>query len=240
VPGPDPVPGRGAGAREDTPVRVLRVFTDGAGQWGNPLGVVDGALVGEDDRQRVAHALGFSETIFIDDSATGELRIFTPAVELPLAGHPLVGAAWVLRHERLAEGTIELRPPGGLVRAWGDADGRTWIEAPLATLPDWTLVELSSPSAVERLTGPLRPDHDHVVYWAWMERGVMRLRCFAPCFGVTEDEATGSAALRLAAMLEQPLEIRQGKGSLLHARPVDSDRAAVGGSVAEDEALRLP
>jgi predicted PhzF superfamily epimerase YddE/YHI9 len=65
----------------------------------------------------------------------------------------------------------------------------------------------------------------------------MRVRCFAPRFAVTEDEATGSAALRLTAMLEEPIEIRQGRGSLLSARPVDADRAAVGGLVVEDAPL---
>jgi predicted PhzF superfamily epimerase YddE/YHI9 len=132
---------------------------------------------------------------------------------------------------------LELRPPGGLVHAWADVNDRTWIEAPLGTLPDWTLVRLDSPDAVEDLAGPLRPDHDHVVYWAWIETGVLRVRCFAPRFGVAEDEATGSAALRLTAMLNLPIEIRQGKGSLLFARPVDADRAAVGGLVVEDEPL---
>ena len=68
----------------------------------------------------------------------------------------------------------------------------------------------------------------------------MRARCFAPAFGVVEDEATGSAALRLTAALERPVEIRQGKGSLLHARPLERDRAAVGGLVTEDASLALP
>jgi predicted PhzF superfamily epimerase YddE/YHI9 len=219
---------------------MLRVFTDEAGHWGNPLGVIDGALVKEADRQGVARELGFSETIFIDDRARGELRIFTPAVELPLAGHPLVGAAWLLRHEHRAAGAIELRPPGGLVRAWADGEDRAWIEAPLGPLPDWTIVELDSPDTVESLDGPLRDDHDHVVYWARMAPGVLRVRCFAPLFGVVEDEATGSAALRLTAMLDQPVEIRQGKGSLLYARPVDKVTATVGGLVVEDVPLRLP
>src|ERR1700688_857038 len=112
----------------DRPVTVLRVFADESGNHGNALGVVDGELGRPDDRQRVAHELGFSETIFIDDHATGELRIFTPSGELPLAGHPLVGAAWFLAAER-GHGTgsaaaaageldastiLELRPPGGL------------------------------------------------------------------------------------------------------------------------------
>jgi predicted PhzF superfamily epimerase YddE/YHI9 len=126
------------------------------------------------------------------------------------------------------------------VRAWADESDATWIDAPLATLPDWTLVRLDDPAEIEQLTGPLQPDHDHVVYWAWIEAGIMRVRCFAPSFGVQEDEATGSAALRLTALVDQPIEIRQGKGSLLHARPVDSERAAVGGRVVEDEPLPLP
>jgi len=219
---------------------VLRVFTDPAGLCGNALGVIDGRLVGETDRQRVAHELGFSETIFIDDPTTGVLRIFTPAVELPLAGHPLVGAAWLLRHEDDSPALLELRPPGGLVRAWRDTDSRTWVDAPLASLPDWTLIQLRSPVAIDDLSGPLLPEHDHVVYWAWIEPGLVRMRCFAPRFGITEDEATGSAALRLTTALGQPIDIRQGRGSVLNARPIDHDRAAVGGLVVEDQPLGLP
>jgi len=224
----------------EKPVRVLRVFTDTAGIWGNSLGVIDGGLVGETDRQRVAYELGFSETIFIDDRATGRLRIFTPAVELPLAGHPLVGAAWLLRRESGSPALYELRPPGGLVRAWCDAGDRTWIDAPLSSLPDWTLIQLGSPTAIDDLCGPLQLEHDHVVYWAWIESGVIRMRCFAPKFGIAEDEATGSAALRLTTALGQPIDIRQGKGSVLHARPIHSYRAAVGGLVVEDEPLGMP
>ena len=226
--------------QETTPVRVLRVFTDVAGRFGNPLGAIDGALVEEADRQRVAHELGFSETIFIEDRATGALRIFTPATELALAGHPLVGAAWLLSRESSDRTLLELRPPGGLVRAWSDIDTRTWIDAPLQSLPDWTLVELALPAAIDDLHGPLLPEHDHVFYWAWVEPGVVRARCFAPRFGIAEDEATGSAALQLTTVLGAPIEIRQGKGSVLSARPIDSGRAAVGGLVVEDEPLRLP
>ncbi|MFZ3343747.1 PhzF family phenazine biosynthesis protein, partial [Mycobacterium sp.] len=62
-------------------VTVLRVFTDGAGNFGNPLGVVDAAKVGPDQRQAVAAQLGYSETIFVDlpaaDSHTAHARIYT-------------------------------------------------------------------------------------------------------------------------------------------------------------------
>jgi PhzF family phenazine biosynthesis protein len=76
-------------------IEVLRVFTDDQGNYGNPLGVVlDGTAVPDSQqRQKLATALGFSETVFVDDIAHGDLRIFTPTVELPFAGHPTVGAA---------------------------------------------------------------------------------------------------------------------------------------------------
>ena len=89
-----------------TTLHTLRVFLGPDGEGGNPLGVFpDGHLIAPADRQAVAAELGFSETVFVDDRATGELRIFTPAVELPLAGHPLVGTAWLLGS------TCSARPP---------------------------------------------------------------------------------------------------------------------------------
>src|SRR5436305_6282719 len=69
-------------------LHVLRVFVDDHGRHGNPLGVfLDGHDIAPDRRQRIAAELGFSETVFLEDRKTGELRIFTPSMELPLAGH---------------------------------------------------------------------------------------------------------------------------------------------------------
>ena len=67
-------------------------------------------------RQAVAADLGFSETVYVDDPDRGSLRIFTPASELPFAGHPLVGTAWLLRESGLRVGT--LHPPAGPVPTW--------------------------------------------------------------------------------------------------------------------------
>jgi len=68
---------------------------------GNPLAVVskaDGLL--DDQMQRIAAEFNLSETVFITkpktERHTAALRIFTPQVELPFAGHPTVGAAVVL------------------------------------------------------------------------------------------------------------------------------------------------
>ena len=95
-------------------LHVLRVFCDEAGEHGNPLGVfLDGGEVPPERRQAVAHELGFSETVFVDDAARGEIRIFTPGLELPFAGHPTVGTAWLLAHE--GEAVEVLRPPAGEV-----------------------------------------------------------------------------------------------------------------------------
>ncbi|HEU4399866.1 MAG TPA: PhzF family phenazine biosynthesis protein, partial [Actinomycetota bacterium] len=107
-------------------LHVLRVFVAPDGTGGNPLGVfLDGAAVTEGRRQAVAADLGFSETVFVDDPRAGRLRIFTPAAELPFAGHPLVGTSWLLARERTA--VAVLRPPAGEVPTFLDGDGVTWI-----------------------------------------------------------------------------------------------------------------
>ena len=70
------------------PVEVVHVFTAPDGRFGNPLGIVDGSLVAEPDRQRVAAALGYSETVYVDDAATGTLRIYSATGEMPFAYPP--------------------------------------------------------------------------------------------------------------------------------------------------------
>jgi predicted PhzF superfamily epimerase YddE/YHI9 len=57
--------------------------------------------------------------------------------------------------------------------------------------------------------------------WAWEdeEAGRVRATVFPVQFGIEEDEATGTHAVRLAARLGRRLTIRQGKGSLILAEP---------------------
>jgi PhzF family phenazine biosynthesis protein len=78
---------------------------------GNPAAVVDGEGLTGELMQRVALNQKLSETVFLlppDHAANhARLRIFTPARELPFAGHPTVAAAHVL----LSEGTV--RPHDG-------------------------------------------------------------------------------------------------------------------------------
>ena len=83
-------------------VTVLRVFTDSAGNFGNPLGVVDAATVDVDQHQHVAAELGYSETVFIDVPAAGSntanARIYPPLIELPpLARTSAENSDWLSR-----------------------------------------------------------------------------------------------------------------------------------------------
>ncbi|HEU4944039.1 MAG TPA: PhzF family phenazine biosynthesis protein, partial [Solirubrobacterales bacterium] len=81
-------------------LHVLRVFVNEDREWGNALGVfVDGSAVAADERQPIAAELGFSETVFVEGRSEGRMRIYTPRVELPFAGHPTVGTAWLLARE---------------------------------------------------------------------------------------------------------------------------------------------
>jgi len=70
---------------------------------GNQLAVVTSAdSLPEHDMQRIAREMNFSETTFVSDAAHAggyDVRIFTPATELPFAGHPTLGTAYVIRHE---------------------------------------------------------------------------------------------------------------------------------------------
>ena len=221
-------------------LHVLRVFVAPEGTGGNPLGVfLDGPAVPEGRRQEVAADLGFSETVFVDDPAAGAVRIFTPAAELPFAGHPLVGTSWLLARERTT--VAMLRPPAGVVPTFTDGDGMTWIRGRAEWAPQMSFRQLADPGQVDALDGA--PDGlGFADCWAWEDEaaGQVRARVFAPAFGIAEDEATGAAAVRLVSRLGRPVTIRQGTGSLLRARPGPDGTAEVGGEVALDRVGDYP
>jgi predicted PhzF superfamily epimerase YddE/YHI9 len=221
-------------------LHVLRVFVAPDGTGGNPLGVfLDGPAVPEGRRQAIATDLGFSETVFVDDAAAGAVRIFTPAAELPFAGHPLVGTSWLLARERTA--VAVLRPPAGEVPTFVDDEGVTWIRGRAEWAPEMTIRQLESPAWVDALTGA--PDGlGFADFWSWEDEaaGHVRARVFAPAFGIAEDEATGAAAARLVSQLGRPVTIHQGTGSLLRARPGPDGTADVGGDVALEQVRDYP
>jgi predicted PhzF superfamily epimerase YddE/YHI9 len=215
-------------------LHVLRVFCAEDGTGGNPLGVfLDGSGVPEAERQAVAAELGYSETVFVEDREANALRIFTPEVELPLAGHPLVGTAWLLREK--GSPAEALRPPAGRVGVRYEGE-LPFVSADPEWAPRFDFVEVASPTEVDQLAGP--PEGRGMVgVWAWAEEAdTIRERVFAPEAGVSEDEATGAAAMRLVAQIGRPIQIRQGRtaGSLIYARPLEDGRVEVGGRVELD------
>lgn len=100
------------------------VFATGP-MTGNPLAVI---LEADDwparRMQAMAAELGLSETAFVlppEGDGDLRLRIFTPRRELPMAGHPVVGAAWVINAAGLIDGRGRIETGAGVleVRARG-------------------------------------------------------------------------------------------------------------------------
>lgn len=213
-------------------LHVLRVFVNEESEWGNPLGVfLDGGPVPGSARQGVAAELGFSETVFVDDRAEGRLRIHTPAVELPFAGHPTVGAAWLLA--RAGSPVEALRPPSGDVPV-RHAEGATFVAARAEWAPQFEYRQLDSPAEVRALAASGQVSNAYA--WSWIDEaaGTIRARSFVPDLGIAEDEATGSAAIGLCARLGRPITVHQGHGSVLICRPLSDGRIELGGAVVLD------
>lgn len=194
---------------------MVRVFTDADGAFGNALGIVRGEDVPEPDRQALTHALGYSETIFVDEPQgdTARAQIFTPAVELPFAGHPTVGLAWWLASTGRPVSSLQV--PAGEVQVAYDAE-TTQVRARPEWAPEFTFHDCADPAEVEALD-PSRFADGHHYAWAWVDEpaGSIRSRMFAPLMGIAEDEATGAAACRITERLGRGLSITQGRGSQL-------------------------
>jgi len=84
----------------EIPFVTVDVFTDER-FFGNPLAVItDARGLSGVDMQKIATEFGYSETTFVlppvDPANSAEVRIFTPVTEVPFAGHPNVGTAFVL------------------------------------------------------------------------------------------------------------------------------------------------
>lgn len=201
-------------------LHVLRVFLGPDGGGGNPLGVfLDGAAIPSDRRQAVAHELGFSETVFVDavEGRSARLAIFTPAAELPFAGHPTVGTAWLLTSVGRPVDTLHVR--AGDVATW-QADGRSWIRARAAWVHRFAIRHLDTVAEVDALR-PGRMGDPGLYAWTWEDEaaGRLRSRYFPTDYGILEDEATGAAAVVMGDHLARPVTIRQGVGSEILVRP---------------------
>jgi trans-2,3-dihydro-3-hydroxyanthranilate isomerase len=119
--------------------RIVNVFTHNGGPLtGNPLCVFeDGSGLDTATLQALARQFNLSETTFIEpsDSANARVRIFTPSYEMPFAGHPTLGTAFVCRALGMGGDDLRLQMQAGIipVRATGNrwtlqANPPTWRE----------------------------------------------------------------------------------------------------------------
>jgi trans-2,3-dihydro-3-hydroxyanthranilate isomerase len=255
---------------------TVDVFTDRA-FGGNPLAVVlDAGGLSTAQMQAVASEFNYAETTFVlpprDAANDAQVRIFTVYTELPFAGHPNVGTAYVLATQapkppqrlRFEEGAglvaVEILQEGGntvgaeltapqplrkLTRFSADqvaatvalsaADIRTERHQPLIIsvgMP-FLVAELNSRDALRRarpdaaaFARTLPCDGAFAVYLytrdvALAERPCdLQARMFHPgASGLTEDPATGSATVAVAALLadlsdqrDDELKLRIGQG----------------------------
>lgn len=126
--------------------RIVNVFTESS-LAGNALAVFEDAA-GLSDAQMQGLALQFnlSETTFVlpSASATVRVRIFTPAFEMPFAGHPTLGTAHVVRSLRSCGDRVTLEMQAGIIPV--SAEGAAWTltaNAPRARQPSATRAELA-------------------------------------------------------------------------------------------------
>jgi PhzF family phenazine biosynthesis protein len=124
--------------------RILNVFTSGGGRLsGNPLAVVeDGSGLDPAQMQALARQFNLSETTYILPSkrAAALVRIFTPAYEMPFAGHPTLGTAHVCRALKLGGDQLGLEMRAGIIPVTANGDHWTLRAAPATS----RLVDLKS------------------------------------------------------------------------------------------------
>jgi trans-2,3-dihydro-3-hydroxyanthranilate isomerase len=119
---------------------VADVFTDTPLE-GNQVAVfTDARELPEESLQRLAREMNFSETVFVYPAEAGghaKMRIFTPAVEVPFAGHPTLGTAFVLAAP-LQLGEIRLETGSGIVPVRLEREGARivfgWMSQPLPSI----------------------------------------------------------------------------------------------------------
>ena len=95
--------------------------------------------------QLIAREFGHPETVFVlppqNPAHRAKLRIFTPAIELPFAGHPTVGASWWLRDRGTPVNTLQV--PAGIVQVTYE-DDLTAVSARSEWAPEFAIYDLES------------------------------------------------------------------------------------------------
>jgi trans-2,3-dihydro-3-hydroxyanthranilate isomerase len=141
------------------PFRIVDVFAERP-LAGNQLCVVpDAGDLAADLMRAVAVEIGFSETAFVTgiDGDRYDLRIFTPGREMPFAGHPTVGTAFLLVSEGRIRSPAVQRVRAGDFHVEADPEAGT---ARVRQLPPTFGPEVRDPERLARAVG-LRPEDLH-------------------------------------------------------------------------------
>ena len=168
----------------------LDVFSHRPGT-GNPLGVVlDAEDLSDHEMQALAAWLNLSETVFFLPPGSGadyRIRIFTPCMELPFAGHPSVGAAWAAAHLGLASprnGQLMQQCEAGLLPAQLSGpreDLRASVRSPRAQLRE--LAAPALPAALAAIAAaPATLWNNGPDWWLLEVRDEAALRALQPDF----------------------------------------------------------
>ena len=139
----------------------LDVFADGPYK-GNPLAVfpdVDGLSTAQ--MQAIAREMNLSETSFVTrvDGDGYDVRIFTPVEELPFAGHPTIGTAWLLEHIGSIKGAATIQRSAAGVTPLTLDEGVWWFERAGWADPN---LEDSRPDSTSALAGALGLAEDDI------------------------------------------------------------------------------
>jgi trans-2,3-dihydro-3-hydroxyanthranilate isomerase len=139
---------------------VVDVFTD-TPLRGNQLAVfTDAREIPEHDLQPLAKEMNFSETVFVypSEAAHARIRIFTPSSEIPFAGHPTLGSAFVLGQPMQLD-SIALETGAGVVPVRLEREGAKvvfgWMEQPIPTVETFEAPALLEALGVERAELPV-------------------------------------------------------------------------------------
>jgi PhzF family phenazine biosynthesis protein len=197
----------------------LDVFAPRPGT-GNPLGaVLDAGDMDTASMQALAAWLNLSETIFFlppDAGADYRIRIFTPAAELPFAGHPSVGAAWLAATLRLAtprNGRLIQQCAAGLLPAEVHGDP----QRPDIRLrsPRGRLLDTALGSVPAELAAIAQPGHaielwnNGPSWWLIEAASAEQLRRLQPDFGAIADWTNATDATGVAIFACEPSPAHQ-------------------------------
>lgn len=129
--------------------QTVNVFADTT-LTGNPLCVFESGVPFDDlAMQAIARQMNHPETVFILPSreADAQLRIFTPAYEMPFAGHPVLGSAHVVRQlQNKTDSHLKLETKAGVIPVWVD-DGDVWsfqCKVPTYRAPEANIQQLAA------------------------------------------------------------------------------------------------